>query len=120
MPSAEGHSAVLLAAGDVDGYARNEIGIGRCQKANHAGLILGLGNTSEGRAGNFCGLLSLRHLLPARMKALAQRATGRNGITGDAVRAELERELPSEGDNTAFRSRVGTATTQAETTAGNG
>src|SRR5215475_15751156 len=119
MPSAEGHSAVLLSAGDVDGYSSNEIGISRRQKANDAGLILGLGNTSEWRAGNFCGLLSLRHLLPARMNALAQRATGRNGITGDAVRAELERELPSEGDDAAFRGSIGTAATLTETAASN-
>lgn len=54
------------------------------------------------------------------MNALAQRSTGRNGITGDAVRAKLERELPSEGDDAAFRGSLGTAATLAETAASNG
>src|SRR5262245_56172847 len=54
------------------------------------------------------------------MNALAQRSTRRNGITGNAVRAKLERELPSEGDDAAFRGRIGTAATLAETAASNG
>src|SRR5215813_8491614 len=111
---------VLLSAGDVDGYSSNEIGIGGRQKADHASVILGLGNAPERCASNFCGLLSFGHLLPTRMNALAQRATGRNSIAGDAVRTELERELPSEGNDATFRGSIGTAATLAETAASNG
>jgi hypothetical protein len=71
MPSAQRHSTSLLSAADVDCYAGNKIGIGRRQKADHAGLILGLRDAPERRAGNFCGLRSFGHLLPARMNALA-------------------------------------------------
>ena len=54
-----------------------------------------------------------------RTKAIPH-STRRNSITGNAVRAKLERELPSEGDDAACRGRIGTAATLAETAASNG
>jgi len=48
MPNAECHSTALLSAGGVNGYSGNDIG--RRQQANHAGLLLGLGNPLQPRS----------------------------------------------------------------------
>ena len=57
MPS-RGTQHILLSADDIDGYPSHEIGSGRRQRADHAGLLLRLGDAPEWCTGNFCRLLA--------------------------------------------------------------
>jgi hypothetical protein len=81
--------ALLDAAGDVDGDAGDEVGVGQGEKADHARLICRLGDAAERCARDLASLLLGRALLPARADALRQRQAGNDGIDGDAVGPQL-------------------------------
>src|SRR6202043_2111315 len=77
-------------------------------------LVHRLGDAAQRRAPDL-GLLVLRaRLVPARPDAFGQRAARRDRIDVDAVRAELESELPGKGDDAALRGGVGAARRDAE------
>src|ERR1700760_4576619 len=103
-----------ISSGYVDGHAGHEIGVAGCQEADHLRLVRRLGDAAQRRAPDL-GLLVLRaRLVPAGPDAFGQRAARRDRVDVDAVRAELESELPGKGDDAALRGGVGAARRDAE------
>ena len=66
----------------------------------------------------FTILLGGRHRVPARLEPGAQRQARGDGVDGDAVGAELERELARQRDDAALRRGVGAAAGGAHAAAG--
>ena len=107
-----------MAARDVDGEARDEIGVGRGQETDDVGLVGRLGDAAQRRALDLLGLRGLRALVPMRADALGQGDAGGDGVDVDAVGPELEGELAGEGDDAALGRGIGAGAVVAEATAG--
>src|SRR5690349_22790072 len=86
--------ARLLTAGDVDGDAGHEVGVGGGEEADDPGLVLRGGHPPERRPADL-GVLGVgRAAIPVGADALGQGEARGDGVDGDTVGAELEGELP--------------------------
>ena len=104
----------LHAAGDVDGEAGDEIGVGGGQEADHVGLVDRFGDAAQRGAFDLFGLRALRALLPMRPDAFGEGDAGGDGIDVDAVRPELMGELAGERDDAALGRGIGARAVGAE------
>src|SRR4029453_13677518 len=105
---------LLEAARDVDGEARDEVGVGRGEETDQVGLVGGPGDGARGGAFDLLGLRGLRALVPMRADALRQGDAGRDGVDVDAVGPELEGELAGEGDDAALGRGIGAGAVEAQ------
>src|SRR5690349_10372568 len=94
--------ARLLTAGDVDGGAGREAGVGGADEAEPPGPVLRGGHPPERRPADRGGLGVGRAAIPVRADALGQGEARGDGVDGDAVGAELEGQLAGERDDAAL------------------
>ena len=106
-PDEVSERGVSVAAGHVDCHAGDEIGVARCQKADHLGLIGRFGDAPQRRPCDFGGLILGALLLPARANPLGQGAAWCDRVDVDAIGAEFKRDLPGKGDDPALGGGVG-------------
>src|SRR5439155_17444388 len=102
---------------DVDGDAGNEVGVAGREEADDARLIHRLRHAAQRHLRRLACALFRGHRVPARAQSWAEREAGGDRVHGDAVRAELERELPGERDDPALGGGVGAAARRAQAAA---
>jgi hypothetical protein len=109
---------VSVSAGHIDRHAGDEIGVARCQEADHLGLVRRLGDAPQRRPCDFGGVILGALLLPAGADPLGQGAAWGDRVDVDAMRAELKRDFSGKGDDPAFGSGVGSTARPAVAAAG--